>query len=281
MMSLYFGTDPRLEFSPVCKSLIGVNLVIFALGRLGDVLHLASISSETLLMQFALFPGTVMHEGSGWALGTYMFLHANLLHISFNMIGLYLLGPDVEQALGSRRFLGFYLLSGLLGGLGFLYVSYGLQGNVHPCVGASGAIFGLLGGIVALYPNRVYVILPLMIPMRAAVLAVLMLSTHLFFILTPYGTRVAYDVHLFGGLTGFLFCGGLALRHRLRWRDVINPAEIPFACVEFETLAYRLAMSPQRELSEMELKRYQFLREALRFEDVPSVEEIKAHDGKI
>lgn len=276
-MNLSLGPDPKLTYSPTCRNLIVMNIGVFLLGMLGDVLKWTPISSASLLNTFALFPAAVVHEGMFWTPLTYMFLHANLVHLGFNMMGLYLLGPDLEQALGKVRFSVLYGLSGWLGGMGFIGISYFLQGNLHPSVGASGAIFGLLGGIVALYSRRIYVILPLMIPMRASVLAVILLSTHLFFIVTPYGSNVAYDIHLIGGLTGFLIAGGTALLHRFRWRDVIPRPEIPYVCVELETLAYRIAEKGQREVSTEDHQRYEFLKNVLRYEDVPSVEEIRAH----
>ncbi|MEX2606196.1 MAG: rhomboid family intramembrane serine protease [Kiritimatiellia bacterium] len=276
-MNLSLGPDPKLTFSPLCRSLIVMNAGVYLLGLAGDLLKWTSVSSASLLNTFALFPSAVVNEGMFWTPLTYMFLHANLIHLLVNMMGLYLLGPDLEQALGKVRFSLLYGLSGWLGGIGFVGISYFLQGKLHPCVGASGAIFGLLGGIVALYPKRIYVILPLMIPMRASVLAVILLSTHLFFIVTPYGSNVAYDVHLTGGLTGFMVSGGTALLHRFRWRDVIPRPEIPYVCVEMETLAYRIAEKGPREVSPEEHQRYEFLKNVLRYEDVPSVEEIRAH----
>lgn len=273
-MSYQLSTDPRLEFSPVCRGLMIANVAVFALGLLGNVLGIPAVTSTNLLLHFGLFPTTLFREGYLWTPFTYMFLHANLLHIGVNMMGLYLLGPDLEQALGRIRFLAFYLISGVAGALGFLLLSVLLQGQTAPVVGASGAIFGLLGGIVDLYPKRVYILLPLMIPMRASVLAVLLLTSHLFFILTPFGSNVAYDVHLAGGLAGFFMAGGAALLHRRRYQEVIPRPEIPYARVELETLAYRLAEEPQVEPADQE--RYHQLKEILRFEDIPSVEELKA-----
>jgi membrane associated rhomboid family serine protease len=197
------------------------------------------------------------------------------------MMAIYLLGPDLEQTFGRWKFLIIYLLSGWFGGIGFVVISYLIQGQLTPCVGPSGAIFGLLGGIVALYSKRIYVILPVMIPVQASVLAVLLLSTHLFFIVTPYGNHVAYDVHLVGGISGFLICGGAAMIHRYRWRDVIPKPEIPYAAVELETLTYKLAREEGNELGVEEMKRYNLLKQALRFEDIPSVEELRANGGSV
>jgi membrane associated rhomboid family serine protease len=273
-MSYQLSPDPRLEFSPVCRGLIFANVAVFALGLVGQFLSIKALQTNSLLTTFGLFPHTLFRDGLLWTPFTYMFLHANLIHIGVNMMGLYLLGPDLEQALGHLRFLTFYIISGIIGALGFLVISFLLQGQTLPVVGASGAIFGLLGGVVALYPSRVYVILPLMIPMKASILAVLLLTSHIFFIVTPYGSNVAYDVHLAGGLAGFFMAGGAALLHRKRYQHIIPAPEVPYAKVELETLAYRLA--EEAEVEDADHSRYHRLREILRFEDIPSVEELKA-----
>jgi membrane associated rhomboid family serine protease len=82
----------------------------------------------------------------GWyRLVTAMFLHEDLLHIGFNMFALYLIGTPVEQYLGRARYLGLYFVSGLAGSAGAL-----LQTPTTPVLGASGAIFGILGAMLIL-----------------------------------------------------------------------------------------------------------------------------------
>lgn len=276
-MSLSFSSDPRLEFSPVCRGLLVLNVAVFALGALGGALNLPGVDSASILHAMGLFPEEVVSEGKLWTPLTYMFLHANWVHVGVNMMGLYLLGPDLERALGSKGFLALYVAAGVAGALGFLGVSYFWFDTWMPVVGASGAIMGLLGAIVALYPQRVYVLIPLMIPLRASVLAVLLVTTHVFFMLTPYGGRVAYDVHLFGGLAGYAVAWTLAARHRREWRDVFPPSERVYARVELESLAHELArVEAPREAAPEAWDRYCRLREALRYEDVPWLEEVRA-----
>jgi len=84
--------------------------------------------------------GPLVHHGDWWRLITAAFLHANWLHIAFNMYALWWLGSVIEGAIGSARFLLLYLASGLAGSAGALV----LDPN-KPVVGASGAIFGILG----------------------------------------------------------------------------------------------------------------------------------------
>jgi membrane associated rhomboid family serine protease len=276
MSKLSFSSDPRLEFSPVTRSLIGVNLLMFAAGLIGDAFGIAVLKWDSIFYSLALFPDAVGLEGQFWTPFTYMFLHANALHIFMNMMGLYLLGPDLERAFGAHGFLALYLVSGLTGGVGYVLLAQSRAGVAAPVVGASGAIMGLLGAIVAVYPRRVYVIVILMIPLRATVLAVLLVTSHLFFMFTPFGGRVAYDVHLFGGVAGYAIAACLVALHRRQWKDAFPPSERAYACVELETLAYELSRVDPGERDPEQWTRYQRLREALRYEDIPSVEELRA-----
>jgi len=96
-----------------------------------------------VLAQGALLPAAVA-GGEVWLLLTSMFLHSGFIHLALNMLSLYFLGSFVEQAFGRSRFLALYLCSGLAGGIAYLYFG----GFDEPAVGASGAIFGLLGGVL-------------------------------------------------------------------------------------------------------------------------------------
>ena len=96
-----------------------------------------------ILSEGALIPALVS-EGQAWRLVSSVFLHSGFPHLAVNMLSLYFLGSFVENALGRGRFLALYLLSGLSGGIAYLFFG----GFTTPAVGASGAIFGLLGGIL-------------------------------------------------------------------------------------------------------------------------------------
>jgi membrane associated rhomboid family serine protease len=84
--------------------------------------------------------------GAPWQLFTSMFTHVEVLHIGFNMLALWVLGPQLEMVLGRVRFLGLYLLSGLVGSA----IVYWLSDPTTPTLGASGAIFGLMGALLVL-----------------------------------------------------------------------------------------------------------------------------------
>jgi membrane associated rhomboid family serine protease len=87
-----------------------------------------------------------VYDGDWYRLVTAMFLHAGILHIAFNMLALYWLGTVVEQAIGTWRFLLVYFVSGLAGSAGALL----LTGPFAVTVGASGAIFGIMGALLVL-----------------------------------------------------------------------------------------------------------------------------------
>lgn len=83
-------------------------------------------------------------DGAVWQLVTSMFTHVDLWHIGFNMLALWFLGPQLEAAVGRARFLALYLVSGLVGSV----LVYWLAGEHSATLGASGAIFGLMGGLL-------------------------------------------------------------------------------------------------------------------------------------
>jgi rhomboid protease GluP len=96
-----------------------------------------------VLARGALIPALVA-QGEVWRLITSVFLHSGIAHLGFNMLSLYFLGSFTEEAFGRSRFFALYLFSGVSGGLAYLYFG----GFDQPAVGASGAIFGLLGGVL-------------------------------------------------------------------------------------------------------------------------------------
>lgn len=115
-----------------------------------------------------------------WRWFTYQFLHADLMHLVFNMIGLYFFGRLMENWWGKRRFLVFYLLCGMSGALLFTLLAYmpGLLA-VAPrtsLVGASGSIFGILVGCALLYPHQRVMLMFPPIPMSMRTMALVFLG---------------------------------------------------------------------------------------------------------
>jgi membrane associated rhomboid family serine protease len=121
----------------VTRILVALNVIVYLI----TVAQGAGLNDPggSLFNKWALF-GPLVDHGDWWRLITSAFLHASLLHIAFNMLALWWLGAPVEMALGRVRFLALYLVSGLAGAAGALVAD-----PTAVTVGASGAIFGLLG----------------------------------------------------------------------------------------------------------------------------------------
>jgi rhomboid protease GluP len=128
--------------------LLAMNIAIYAIPALLDVagVNLGGVDVRTLtLILGAKSNAAIAQRGEYYRLITAMFLHGSLLHIGFNAYALYALGPEAERIYGTTRFLALYFIAGLAGGV----ASYALTAN--DSVGASGAIFGLIGGLAAFY----------------------------------------------------------------------------------------------------------------------------------
>src|SRR5579859_5995415 len=127
--------------APVTKALIAINVAIYLITTVqGNGLN----SPGGALFNKMLLFGPYVDHGGWWRLITAAFLHANLIHIGFNMLALWWFGAPVEQYLGRARFIGLYLVAGLAGSAGALLQTQGVT------VGASGAIFGILGAMLIL-----------------------------------------------------------------------------------------------------------------------------------
>lgn len=138
----------------VTKVLIGINLAVYALCLAqGSSLSETSgrIFDEGALVVLSPFGG--LADGEWWRLLTAAFLHGNLLHIGMNMFVLWMIGTPVEDAIGRGRFIALYLVAGLAGSAGALLFEPGAI-----TVGASGAIFGILGAALILEWQRSYVL---------------------------------------------------------------------------------------------------------------------------
>jgi membrane associated rhomboid family serine protease len=139
-----------------------------------------------------------------WALTlvTYMFLHANWVHLVGNMLFLWVFGDDIEVALGHLRFLGFYLLCGIAGGLGH-YVA-GPASHV-PLIGASGAVAGIIAAYLMLRPcQKIWVLLFARLPVKISAywaLGFWVVMQVINFVVDPQGD-ISWSAHIGGVLAG-------------------------------------------------------------------------------
>ena len=203
------STNPALT----SQVLIALNLAVFLLIQVTGgshspwLYHLALLPSRGVAIiegQPQVFEGVA--EGAVWQLLTSAFTHLDLWHIGFNMVALWVLGPQLEAVLGRTRFLAVYLLSALSGSV----LVYWLSGVGTPTIGASGAIFGLMGALLVVS-----------IKVRANAQP-LLLWIGLNFVITVIGRSfISWQGHLGGFLGGMLVAAAFVYApaaHRTRWQ---------------------------------------------------------------
>lgn len=125
--------------------LLAANILVF-----GWMLTLSEAQLEEFINQYAVIPSLVVSGENLRSLLTSMFLHGGFAHVLGNMLFLHIFGDNVEDRLGHARFLLFYLFAGLLGSVAQIAVDPSSQ---IPMLGASGAIAGLMGGYLVLFPH--------------------------------------------------------------------------------------------------------------------------------
>jgi len=140
----------KLSRPVVTQVLLGVILAVFVVSVLLGLMLYGSWTSLTntninVLILMGAKVNPLIAQGEIWRLFTAIFLHSGVMHLLFNLYALYVLGPLLEGYIGHLRFLAVFLVSGLYGSL----LSYALSGPIS--VGASGAIFGLLGAITVFF----------------------------------------------------------------------------------------------------------------------------------
>lgn len=162
---------------------ISVNIILILINILVFIALAILISiNPNFLDYFALVPQNILQGKFLWTLLTSVFSHVYFWHLAFNMISLFFVGTLVERIIGPRRYLVFYLIAGLFGSIAFVllagYFGTGIGASLFGTpdiagVGASGAIFGLIGLLAVLTPkNRIYLITgPLVAIIVEAVLA--------------------------------------------------------------------------------------------------------------
>ncbi|MGE8242578.1 MAG: rhomboid family intramembrane serine protease [Sphingobacterium sp.] len=210
------------QLTPVIKNLLIVNIVFF-------------LGSEFVPIAYNYLP--VFYPDSPyfkvWQIITHMFMHANLGHIFFNMFSLVIFGPMIEQVLGPKRFLNFYLISGI----GAWLLQMGVQGveifnatgSFFPLhhsldlstlntsnpglvqevytsrmLGASGAIYGVLLAFAYLFPNIPLQFLFIPVPIKAKYMIGGYILIEIYMSLSRPGDSVAHLAHVGGALFGYL-----------------------------------------------------------------------------
>jgi membrane associated rhomboid family serine protease len=172
----------------VTKALVAINVAVYVAELVtgGGV----NGTGSTIYLHGVLY-GPLVEQGDWWRLLTAAFLHYGPVHLILNMVGLYWFGSLLEERIGAARYLMLYLVSGLAGSAGALLWS---NGFLTPTVGASGAIFGILGAGLVLERQRDYVF-------GGSAMGVIVIN----FVLTFSISSISKGGHI-GGLLGGILC---------------------------------------------------------------------------
>jgi len=195
---------PSSKKPVVTYTIVAINVIVFlyemSLGR----------GLQSFVISYGVTPEHIVSGNSFFTLITSMFIHGDFWHILGNMLFLWIFGDNVEDALGKFWFIVMYFLAGIGGSVAHILVS---QNSAIPTIGASGAISGVLGAYLILYPRaRVLAVVPIIFFIRFIMLpAYVFLGIWIFLQLflgvgsTAGGAGVAYFAHIGGFVVGLLF----------------------------------------------------------------------------
>lgn len=178
---------PSSAVTPLSIALIAINVGIFLIGRLVPEL------GDRMFAEGAQWRPAIEFNGEWYRVFTAMFLHGSITHVLFNMWALYLFGPVLERRFGAASFGSLYLAAGLSGS-----AFYHVIGGANPAVGASGAIFGLFGALLAASYRQRHT------PAGRAVFGQLALLLAINLALPLIVPRIAWEAHLGGLIAGVI-----------------------------------------------------------------------------
>ncbi len=189
--------------TPAVRSLIFANGIIFLF---------QIITGKTFIAWFGLHPIYIYKKFYIWQFFSYMFLHGDFLHILLNMFILWMFGCEVERHWGKKEFLKYYFICGI--GAGFFHLIFNMSSPI-PVVGASGAIFGILIAFAMLFPDRLVILFPFPIALKAKYWVIIFAALELLLGLSFNQSGVAHFAHLGGMFVGFLYL-------KFGWRIHLN-----------------------------------------------------------
>ncbi len=189
---------------PLVLNLIIVNCLVFMATEL--------FNGNFFYMNFALW-GVHSPLFKPFQVVTYMFMHANMSHLFFNMFSLWMFGRTLEGVFGQKRFFTYYMVCGITAGLMQLAVSAVTNGD-YPTVGASGSVFGLLLAYGVLFPNNIIMLMIPPIPIKAKWFVIIYGVIELYLGVSGSQMGVAHFAHLGGMIGGYILL--------MIWKRVAN-----------------------------------------------------------
>jgi len=189
----------RFGIPEVTRNIIAINVLLF----------IATIYSGNTMYEYLALFNYKSNYFHGWQMITHMFMHGSFTHLIFNMFGLYMFGSRLEQMWGAKRFINFYLITGL--GASLLHtlvqdyeITQGLVSINQPTVGASGALFGILVAFAMYWPNTQLFLMFIPVPIKAKWAVIGYAAFELFAGISGFQAGVAHFAHLGGALFGFI-----------------------------------------------------------------------------
>jgi len=204
------------------KKIIIANVVVFALQFLFQKIlvikligGIPALRIPFLEYYFGLNPDFITQKFMIWQFVTYLFLHGGIFHILINMLMLYMFGNELERLWGIRRFIKYYLITGIGAGVCSWIVGINSPAIV---IGASGAIYGLLLAYGVTYPNRI-VYLSLLFPIKVKWMVLIMGAVAFYSSISESNSGVAHIAHLGGMMVGYVYLKGK------NWRSLYSDFE--------------------------------------------------------
>lgn len=193
---------PGIRTTPTVRALLIVTIAAFVIQMVADTFFGLGI-----VEYFALTPALVLQKFWLWQFATYMFMHADLFHILFNMLVVWMIGSELEAQWGGKFFLKYYLTCGLSGGVFYFLIQLLFKGSMMmPIVGSSGAVYGLLVAYGIIYSER-QLLFMMLFPMKAKYFVLVLAAIE--FVSTVFygrgGTSIANAAHLGGMIVGFAY----------------------------------------------------------------------------
>jgi membrane associated rhomboid family serine protease len=200
------GGPAWFSTSPVCKTIILTNVLVFLLE------HLDVVDGGALREAFAATSSSIFHGGQVWRLLTATFLHGDLIHLLVNMYFFWIVGREMEAMYGPRDFAALYLSAAVASTLGWAVIDEFSPGRHSAMIGASGAVFAVAVLYTLYYPHRELLFM-FVIPVQMWVFVGLMVLLQVYLMLRPAAhLSTAVEAHVAGALYGYLF-----KKFDLRW----------------------------------------------------------------
>jgi len=220
----------KIDEIPLTFLLAGLLVVIF-------VAQLATEGTSTdITGSFMLKPAAILQGQELWGLFTNMFLHGDVFHIMFNGLALVMFGLSLEAIIGKKNLLTVFLASGLFASVFYVVTSVFLLGSMTPALGASGAIFGVIGAMIVLRPHMKVIMMFAPVPVDLWIAGIFFVLIAVLWFSTGGGTGIAENAHLGGMVVGLLF--GRHFKGKIKkdpdftWNAVYAPKKDPYDWID-------------------------------------------------